>query len=329
MIHPALFSDTMDGGAVVCRLCPAECRLTEGKRGVCVSRFNQGGVLYTDNYGETVTLAVDPIEKKPLYHYYPGSKILSTGPNCCNLGCTFCQNWTISQRQATTRFLSPRQLIDMAIAEKSLGLAFTYTEPLVWYEYILDTAPLAHRAGLKIVLVSNGYLNPEPLEALLPHVDAFNVDLKGMSERFYLRICKGKLAPVLGNIRRIAASSAHLEITNLIIPGENDGKDDIGELVSFIASISDRIPLHFSAYHPDYEMNRPSTPLSTLLLARQIALEKLKHVYIGNVVTDEGNDTICAACGHRLIARRGYRATVSGLVGDRCAKCGACADIKI
>jgi pyruvate formate lyase activating enzyme len=329
MIHPTLFADTMEGGVVLCRLCPAECRLTEGKRGICVSRFNQGGVLYTDNYGEAVTLAVDPIEKKPLYHFYPGSKILSTGPNCCNLGCTFCQNWLISQRQVTTKFLSPQQLVDMAVAEKSLGIAFTYTEPLVWYEYILDTAPIARRTGLKVVMVSNGYLNAEPLEKLLPHVDAFNIDLKGMSERFYLRICKGKLAPVLANIRRIAGSPAHLELTNLIIPGENDSESDISALVSFVASISDRIPLHFSAYHPDYEMSHPPTPLSTLLQARQIASGKLKHVYIGNVTTDEGNDTLCSACGHRLIQRKGYRVAISGLVGDRCARCGVQADIKI
>ncbi len=329
MIHPALFGDTKEGGVVVCRLCPAECRLTEGQSGICVSRFNQGGTLCTDNYGEAVTLAVDPIEKKPLYHFYPGSKILSTGPNCCNLGCTFCQNWLISKRKTTTKLLSPQQLVDTAVAEKSSAIAFTYSEPLVWYEYILDTAPIAQKAGFKVVLVSNGYINAEPLEKLLPYVDAFNIDLKGMNERFYLRICKGKLAPVLENIRRIANSPAHLEITNLIIPGENDSETDISELVLFVASISDRIPLHFSAYHPDYEMKHPPTPLSTLLRARQIALEKLKYVYIGNVTTDEGNSTNCPACGHLLIERKGYKVAISGLNNDRCARCGAETHIKI
>jgi pyruvate formate lyase activating enzyme len=272
---------------------------------------------------------VDPIEKKPLYHFYPGSKILSTGPNCCNLGCTFCQNWLISQRRAPTRYWSPQQLVDAAVQEKSLGIAFTYSEPLVWFEYILDTAPIAHRAGLKIVLVSNGYLNAAPLEELLPHVDAFNIDLKGMSERFYLRICKGKLSPVLENIRRIARSPAHLEITNLVIPGENDTEPDIEALAAFVASVSDLIPLHFSAYHPDYQMEHSSTPVSTLLLAGEIGRRHLKYVYLGNVSIDEGNDTLCPACGRLLIERAGFSATVCGLDGSRCGGCGAETGIRI
>lgn len=329
MIHPAAFAEKLDDGAVRCLLCPADCRLTEGKRGICESRFNQNGELVTDNYGEAVTLAVDPIEKKPLYHFYPGSKILSTGPNCCNLGCTFCQNWLISQRRASTTYLSPQQLVTAAIDEKSLGIAFTYTEPLIWFEYILDVAPIAHSAGLKIVLVSNGYLNPDAFERLLPHVDAFNIDLKGMSERFYLRVCKGKVAPVLANIRRIARSDSHLEITNLVIPGENDSEADLESLVAFVAEVSDRIPLHFSAYHPDYEMGNDPTPLATLRLAGQIGRRNLKYVYLGNVSAGEGNDTLCPSCGHLLVARSGYHAAITGLDGSRCSRCGAESDIRI
>jgi pyruvate formate lyase activating enzyme len=329
MIHPAAFAEKLDGGEVRCLLCPADCRLTEGKRGICESRYNRQGKLVTENYGEAVTLSVDPIEKKPLYHFYPGSHILSTGPNCCNLGCTFCQNWLISQRRASTTFLSPQQLVRVAVDEKSLGIAFTYTEPLVWFEYILDVAPIAHSAGLKIVLVSNGYLNAAPLEELLPHVDAFNIDLKGMSERFYLRVCKGKVAPVLANIQRIAQSSAHLEITNLVIPGENDSAAEIEALVSFVASVSDRIPLHFSAYHPHYKMTNEATPLSTLRLAGQIGRRYLKYVYLGNVSSDEGNDTLCPSCGHVLVARSEYLAAVRGLDGSRCSRCGVESDIRI
>ncbi|MBI5265701.1 MAG: radical SAM protein, partial [candidate division Zixibacteria bacterium] len=164
MIHPAAYGERLDDGRVACHLCPAECRLREGVRGNCTSRFNQHGALVTDNYGEAVTIAVDPIEKKPLYHFYPGSQILSTGPNCCNLGCTFCQNWQISQQRTATTYVSPSELVELANREQSIGIAFTYTEPMVWFEYINDVAPLARRAGLKIVLVSNGYLNPEPLD---------------------------------------------------------------------------------------------------------------------------------------------------------------------
>lgn len=329
MIYPAAHFDRLESGVVVCRLCPADCRLTKGKRGICESRFNQDGALVTDNYGEAVTLALDPIEKKPLYHFYPGTQILSTGPNCCNLGCTFCQNWLISQRRAQTNYISPEQLVTLAKKNGSLGLAFTYTEPMVWFEYIMDTAPLARSAGLKVVLVSNGYLNPEPMKELLAVTDAFNIDLKGIRERFYLRVCKGKLAPVLENIRRIAASSAHLEITNLIIPGENDSDADIADLISFVASVSDRIPLHFSAYHPDYQMDRPATPLSTLLRARRLTEGVLKHVYIGNIRGDEDNNTRCPECGHLLIQRRGFGAEIRGLTGGRCAACGAETGIRV
>jgi pyruvate formate lyase activating enzyme len=329
MIHSAAYFDRLEHGQVVCRLCPADCRLTDGKRGICESRFNQGGTLVTDNYGEAVTLAVDPIEKKPLYHFYPGAHILSTGPNCCNLGCSFCQNWQISQRKIHTTYLSPGQLVTAAQDEHSLGIAFTYTEPMVWFEYIMDTAPLARAAGLKVVLVSNGYINPAPLDDLLGVTDAFNIDLKGIREQFYLRTCRGKLAPVLENIRRIAASGSHLEVTNLIIPGENDGDDEIRDLVSFVASVSDLIPLHFSAYHPDFEMKRPATPTVTLLRARSIALEQLKYVYLGNIQSTEGNDTICPVCGHLLITRRGFSSQIVGLTGSRCASCAAETGIKV
>jgi pyruvate formate lyase activating enzyme len=329
MIRPAAFGEQLGDGRVDCHLCPAECRLTKGKHGNCASRFNQGGTLVTDNYGETVTIALDPIEKKPLYHFFPGTQILSTGPNCCNLGCTFCQNWRISQQKAATTYVSPEELVELAQRERSVGIAFTYTEPMVWFEYIMDVAPLARKAGLKIVLVSNGYLNPEPLEALSPLVDAFNIDLKGVNERFYRLICKGKLAPVMDNIRKIAASKAHLEITNLIIPGENDSDRDIVALIDYVASVSDLIPLHFSAYHPDYEMERESTPAATLVRVRQMALNKLKYVYIGNLGSNERNDTHCPDCSHLLVKRAGFRAVVVGLTGRKCSVCGADSDIVV
>lgn len=322
MIRTAAYWDKLDGGKVICRLCPADCLLTEGKHGICRCRFNRGGELVTDNYGELVTLALDPIEKKPLYHYYPGSQILSTGPNCCNLGCMHCQNWTISQEPAGTTFVSPERLAELAQEHNSIGAAFTYTEPMVWFEYIMETAPLLKASGQKVVLVTNGYINPKPLEELLEVVDAMNIDLKGIRREFYLRICKGKVEPVLETIRRVAASRVHLELTNLIIPGENDSKKDIHDLIEFVASVSDSIPLHFSAYHPDYQLDRPVTPTSTLLWVYNEARERLNFVYIGNVVTEAGWNTDCPKCGNHLIRRFGYRINFVGLDGTKCGKCG-------
>lgn len=322
MIIPAAYSEALEHGAVVCHLCPAECRLAPGKRGICRCRYNEAGTLMTDNYGEIASLAIDPIEKKPLYHFSPGSRILSIGPNCCNLGCLHCQNWRISQQESTTVYTSPEKMLSFAVGDPTVGVAFTYTEPMVWFEYIRDVAPLVRAAGQKVVLVTNGYINPAPLDDLLPLVDAMNIDLKGIHPEFYARICKGKLDPVKETIRRVAAFGVHLELTNLIIPGENDSEPDLRQLVAFVASLSDRIPLHFSAYHPAYRMDHPATPSSTVTRACQIGREALKYVYAGNILSEESSDTACPSCGHLLILRRGYRVTVPGLAGTRCAKCG-------
>jgi pyruvate formate lyase activating enzyme len=321
MIKPAAYFESIEDGKVICHLCPAECKLTEGKHGICRSRYNRGGELVTDNYGELVTLAMDPIEKKPLYHFYPGSMIMSTGPNSCNLGCRHCQNWTISQQETNTDYLDPQQLAERAGDRGSIGVAFTYTEPLMWFEYILDTAPLLKKAGKKVVLVTNGYLNPDPLTELLPHIDAMNIDLKGIRERFYRRICKGKLAPVLDNIKRVWQSGVHLEVTNLIIPEENDSDEDITDLIDFVASISEMIPIHFSAYRPDYKLDNIPTPPETLLRARELAKKKLQYVYIGNVRLPQGNDTVCPKCGALLVKRDGFGVVVDELRGSRCGSC--------
>jgi pyruvate formate lyase activating enzyme len=322
VIVDAAHAERLDHDTVVCQLCPAECRLTPGKHGICRSRYNDAGRLVTDNYGELASLAIDPIEKKPLYHFYPGSRILSIGPNCCNLGCLHCQNWNISQKVAPTAYTSPEKLLSLAVIDPALGVAFTYAEPIVWFEYIRDVAPLLRAAGQKVVLVTNGYINPAPLEQLLPLVDAMNIDLKGIRPEFYALICKGKLDPVKETIRRVAASPVHLELTNLIIPGENDSEPELEQLVAFVAALSDRIPLHFSAYHPAYRMDHPATPESTIIRARQIGRQALKYVYTGNILSDEGADTACPGCGNPLVLRRGYRTTIAGLIGSRCARCG-------
>jgi pyruvate formate lyase activating enzyme len=322
MIREAAYYEKLDNERVICRLCPLECRLRPGKAGACRSRFNRDGRLVTDNYGELVSLAIDPIEKKPLYHFYPGSVILSTGPNCCNLGCRHCQNWSISQAKTRTFYMEPEALVAAAGREGSIGVAFTYTEPTTWFEYIMDTAPLLRQVGLKVVLVTNGFVSPEPLEKLLTVTDAMNVDLKAMSAAFYKKVCKGKLQPVLDNVRRIVESGVHLEITNLVIPQENDSEEELSQLVAFLVSISRLVPLHFSAYYPSYRMTHEATPVRTLLAARVLAQKSLAYVYLGNVATSEGSHTACPQCGSELIRRSGYRVEVSGLSHGRCTRCG-------
>ena len=323
MIKEVPYYEKTETEALVCRLCPAECRLTPGKRGICRSRYQDDGKIVTDNYGELVTVAVDPIEKKPLYHFYPGTQILSTGANCCNLACRHCQNWTISQEKAPTSYCPPENLPSIARDHESIGVAFTYTEPLMWYEYIMDTAPLLKQAGLKVVLVSNGYINPEPLEELLPYVDAANIDLKGMRPEFYKRVCKGRLEPILDNLKRMAGSDVHLEITNLIIPDENDSEDEIRQLIDFVAELGKNVPLHFSAYHPDYQMDRPGTPAVTLRRAYDMAREKLNHVFIGNMRIPGFSDSFCPNCGVTLVERSGFRPEIKNLRGGECTACGA------
>ncbi len=323
MITEARHWEKAENNKVICRLCPAECKLTEGKTGICNARTNRRGKLITDNYGEAVTVAIDPIEKKPLYHFYPGSKILSTGANGCNFACENCQNWQIAQEKTHTDYYSPEQLAELALKHDSLGVAFTYTEPMMWFEYIMDTAPLLAEKGLKTVLVSNGYLNPKPLEELIGRMDAINVDLKSMREDFYKKVCKGKLQPVLDNIRTIGQSNVHLELTTLLIPELNDSEEELRELVDFVADIDPTIPLHFSAFHPQYKMrDRQRTSEEILLQARQIAREKLDYVFLGNVALDGMSDTNCPNCGHLLISRDWYRTRLVGLDGDKCEKCG-------
>ncbi len=323
MVPRAEFWHPLPNGQVACDLCPVGCRLREGRDGPCASRANRGGVMELLSYGRVVSAAVDPIEKKPLYHFHPGCDILSVAAPGCNLHCLFCQNWNISQDgKAPTMPADPVDLVTAARRQKSVGIAYTYSEPLVWYEFVRDTARLAHDAGLKNVLVTNGYLNPEPLQALLPLIDAANIDLKSMDDRFYRRICKARLEPVLAAIRQFHAAGVHLEITNLLIPGHNDSDGQIGSLVDFVAGLDPDIPLHFSAYHPAWRMDAPPTPPQTLLRARELARRRLRWVYLGNAALSEGRDTACPDCGTVLVARRGFRATVKVDENGACPTCG-------
>jgi len=275
------------------------------------------------HYGRIVSAAVDPIEKKPLYHFHPGRRILSVAAPGCNLHCMFCQNWTISQDGgAPTSRTSARELVAIARREDSVGIAFTYSEPLVWFEFVRDTARVFRAAGMKTVLVTNGYLQPGPLAELAPWIDAANVDLKSMDDMFYRKICKARLEPVLASIHHLRAAGVHVEITNLVIPGYNDTDDQIDELVHFVAALGRSVPLHFSGYHPAWRMTAPPTPPETLLRARDRALRRLDHVYLGNLPLAEGRDTVCPDCGTVAVERRGYRTEVHLDEGAACTGCG-------
>lgn len=328
MIMPATIPDAawweaMANGQVACTLCPIGCRLRVGQTGPCATRANEAGRMVPLQYGRIVAAGIDPIEKKPLYHFHPGATILSVAAPGCNLHCRFCQNWTISQNGAArTTPSTPAELVRQALAEGSVGIAFTYSEPLVWFEFVRDTARLAREQGLKNVLVSNGFLNPEPLAELLPWIDAANIDLKSMDEDFYRKICKAQLPPVLEAIRQFYAAGVHLELTNLVIPGHNDSDRQLGALIDFVADLDVEIPLHFSAYRPAWKMDAPATPPQTLLRAHELAARKLRWVYLGNVATGVGRDTVCPECDTVLVDRTGYRGVSRLIAGGQCPACG-------
>ncbi len=322
MIVKAAYCEKLDENKVKCHLCPAECLLTEGKIGICGARFNRNGRLMTDNFGELVTACYDPIEKKPLYHYYPGSTIFSTGANGCNFNCDNCQNWEISQTKVPTHYVSPSGLVDLAKKNNSIGVAYTYTEPLIWFEYIMQAGRFIREAGMKNVLVTNGYINSEPLKEILPLIDAANIDLKGMKPQFYRTVCKGRVEPVLNNIRLFHEAGVHIELTNLVIPNLNDSDSDFEAITDFVAGISRKIPFHFSAYYPSFKMKNPPTPGETLVRAYEIASPKLDFVYLGNVHLDGKSDTLCPSCKTCLIHRRGYATEIRALKEGKCANCG-------
>lgn len=318
----ALYYEIVKEDKVRCRLCPHMCGIPEGETGKCRLRENRNGKLYALSYGRTVTVNIDPIEKKPLYHFLPGSPILSIGPNGCTLSCDNCQNWNISQEKASTRYIGPDELVDLALGEESVGVAFTYTEPLLWFEYLKDAAPALRSRGLKSVLVTNGYLNEEPANEIAPLIDGFNVDLKSIRNGFYKDWCGGGVEPVKRFIET-AASVSHVEVTNLIIPGLNDSHEDLEDLIGWLAGVSREIPLHFSRFFPHFRMNdRPPTPRATLEAAYEMAKRYLDYVYIGNIYIEGTENTLCRECGEPVVKRAGYHVTVLGKKGE-CCKCGA------
>ena len=327
MVKQALFWEKRENGKIKCDLCPVGCVIAQGKVGVCLGRQNRDGVLYATNYGNAVSVAVDPIEKKTLYLFYPGATILSTGPNGCNLKCGHCQNWSISQMRSPTEFVSPENMVELALKHNSVGIAYTYTEPLIWYEYIIDTAKKAQEKNLKNVLVTNGYICEKPLIQILPFIDAFNVDVKSMEDDFYRKVCKGRVEPVLKTVELAVKNGNHVEITNLIIPQLNDTEEQLRKLIDWVAGLDNRIPLHFSRYFPSYKTDLPPTPISTLRKAHDLAKEKLKYVYVGNAYIEGTSNTNCPVCSNVLVSRNGYRTEKGGIKDRKCSSCGADVDL--
>ncbi|MGB9886585.1 MAG: AmmeMemoRadiSam system radical SAM enzyme [Moorellales bacterium] len=326
-MREAAYYETMAEARVRCRLCPHGCLLAPGKRGRCGVRENRDGTLYTLNFARVSSWAFDPMEKKPLYHFHPGSTIFSLGTVGCNFHCEFCQNWEIARGDENLTFELPVDDLIKILSEKAphdcVGVAYTYSEPLVWYEYVLAASRRVKEAGYRNVLVTNGFVNPEPLAELLPFIDALNIDVKGFTDRFYRQVVHGDYEPVLQTAVAAKRAGCHVEITTLLIPGLNDSEEELARLTDWVATaLGPDTPLHFSRYFPNYRLKLEPTPVETLRRARELARRKLAFVYLGNVADAEASTTYCWHCAQPVIERYGYRVNRQGLDGNRCRHCG-------
>ena len=328
---PARWWHPLPDGRIQCDLCPRDCKLRDGQQGFCFVRQREGEGMVLTTWGRSSGFCVDPIEKKPLNHFYPGSSVLSFGTAGCNLGCRFCQNWDISKARESHRLsdeASPEEIADAAVRQGCRSVAFTYNDPVIFAEYAMDVADACHQRGIQTVAVTAGYIRAEARRAFYEKMDAANVDLKGFTEEFYEKLCFAELQPVLETLEYLVKETkVWLEVTTLLIPGKNDGEEEIARLSEWYAEhLGVEVPLHFSAFHPDFKMlDLPPTPPQTLRSARAQALKAgLKHVYTGNVHDPEGDATHCAACGEVLIERDWYQILAYRLGADgRCPKCGA------
>ena len=315
---------------VKCLLCPHGCVIKDGATGRCRARTTVAGELKAAGYGLISSAGMDPIEKKPLYHFRPGETIFSIGGWGCNFSCVFCQNWSISQElvEGSTRY-EPSLIVKQASDAGSMGIAYTYNEPIINYEFVRDCSVAGREAGLANVLVTNGFVMPEPADRLLPLIDAVNIDIKSMEDSFYREQCGGRLEPVLDFALRSKKAGCHVEITNLVIPGLNDSEEVIEKLAVWVrGNLGEYTPLHLSAYYPQYKSEIPSTPQKALEDAHRICSAHLAHVYLGNTGSRMGRDTVCAVCGVTLVSREGYKAEVSlNLMDGKCLQCGAEAHI--
>lgn len=324
----AQFFELQDDQSLQCTLCPQFCTIADGEYGFCSVRLNRNGKLYSMNYNALSAINLDPIEKKPLYHFHPGSLILSLGSYGCNLHCQFCQNWQISRNTAT--YISENPTIDIStIIQKAkkyndnIGLAFTYNEPVVWFEYMKDMAIECKKNDLKTVMVTNGFINKKPLSELTTLIDAFSIDLKAFENSFYQQFTGSKLHPVLNTIKYLSQQDKFIEITNLVIENTNDSPDKFSEMVRWIeGECGDRTILHISRYFPHYRFTEKATSTETMLRFLEIAKDKLPYVYLGNMNNGQGQHTHCPECGGLLIKRSGYRIQVIGLSPEgECMHC--------
>ncbi len=312
---------------VQCLLCPHNCKLSEGQSGICKTRKNSEGLIYALNYGNLCSMSIDPVEKKPLYHFYPGEKIFSVATGGCNFRCLNCQNWLISQsspESLTNYEIKPSQLIEQVSKQNCRMIAFTYTEPTIFFEYMLDTARIAKDLGIKTVLISNGYINQEPLLELIPYLDAANIDLKCFNDQTYKTLTGGRLEPVLQTLSCLKSKGIWLEITNLIIPELTDNLDMITEMCSWLKENEfENTPLHFSRFFPHYKLNNlPPTPVEKLIEAKRIAWKTgLNYIYIGNISQPQNENTICPFCQKVIVERDAYRLISIHIVHNRCAYC--------
>ncbi len=319
-----------ENGDVLCYLCARRCVIKEGKRGLCGTRENRGGKLYSLVYGILIARDIDPIEKKPLYHFLPGTSTYSIASPGCNFFCDFCQNWQISQATHNGGFgiygehARPEEIVADAISYRCESISYTYTEPTIFFEFAYDTASLAKKSNLKNIFVTNGYQTEEAIEKMAGLIDAANVDLKSFSDDFYKRRCKARLEPVLKAIKKMHEVGIFLEITTLLIPGENDSKQEISEIAGFIASISPDIPWHVSRFHPQYKLlDKNWTPAEKIFEALEIGKSQgLKYVYAGNLPAGKHENTYCPSCGALLVERVGFHSRKVGLSGKRCSQCG-------
>ncbi len=322
--------ETKDDGRILCTLCPRYCQIGEDQYGFCFIRQNHGGKLYNLGYGRSTGFAVDPIEKKPLNHFLPGGTALSFGTAGCNLGCRFCQNWSISKAKLDdrrSRLIAPDEVVELARREGCDSIAFTYNDPTIFGEFVIDIARVARATGIKSIMVTAGYIDERAREEIYAEIDAANVDLKAFTEQFYRKLTFSHIKPVLETIRWLVhETDVWVELTNLLIPEHNDSPSEIAQMCDWIlAELGDGVPIHFTAFHPDYKLtDKPRTPPQTLIRARQQALEKgLRYVYVGNIFDDEGQATYCGACNARVIDRSWHAVTLFRLDAEGCCPdCG-------
>ncbi|MCD6413292.1 MAG: AmmeMemoRadiSam system radical SAM enzyme [Elusimicrobia bacterium] len=322
-MREALYYETGEKGNTVCELCPNRCEIARGKRGICGIRQNENGKLFSLTYGKISSINFDPIEKKPLYHFYPGRSILSIGSVGCNFRCPWCQNFEISQTSFdgdALRETAPEALIQLARTYDSPGIAYTYNEPLINYEFLYDCSKEFHKNGLKNVIVSNGYICEKPFANLIPFIDAANIDIKFFNDSGYRKYTGGKLGDILRSVEMLHKAKKHIELTLCLIPGLNDSKAEFSDFVDWVWALSPDIPLHLSRYFPAYKFHRYPTPLKTMHSLRDIAIKKLNYVYLGNVF--EESNTYCPKCKTVLIRRKGYLVEKENLKDGICQNCG-------